>query len=144
MSGAAPLILHASAVALDGRGVLIRGASGSGKSMLALALMARGANLIADDRTCLAKARDGVIAWSPETILGRIEARGIGLLRADPAPPTPLALIVDLDRIESDRLPPLRQGTVAGIRLPMIRGAGHPALADPVMQLLRVPAPITA
>ena len=49
--GVAPLILHGSCVAVEGRGVLIVGPSGAGKSSLALALMALGAELVADDRT---------------------------------------------------------------------------------------------
>lgn len=51
MTGADRTILHASCVALDGRGLLILGPSGSGKSALALELMALGADLVADDRT---------------------------------------------------------------------------------------------
>ena len=44
------IILHASCVALAGRGLLIRGAPGSGKSTLALTLMGLGADLVGDDR----------------------------------------------------------------------------------------------
>ena len=46
-------ILHATCIAWQGRGVLIRGPSGSGKSALALGLMAHGAVLVADDRVKL-------------------------------------------------------------------------------------------
>ena len=89
------LTLHASCVALDGRGVLILGRSGAGKSSLALELMALGARLVADDRTVL-HADDGApVASCPPAILGKIEARGVGILAADPSP------VDDLDRQET-------------------------------------------
>src|SRR5680860_706999 len=50
-------VLHATSIAINGCGVLIRGAPGSGKSSLALQLMALGGVLIADDRTHV--SRDG-------------------------------------------------------------------------------------
>ena len=69
------MIVHASCVALGGRGVLILGGSGAGKSGLALQLMAYGAALVSDDRTILSN-RDGALqAAAPDTIRGRIEAR---------------------------------------------------------------------
>src|SRR3546814_10156556 len=46
--------VHATTVALDGTGVLLRGPAGSGKSDLALRLIDQGARLVADDRTALA------------------------------------------------------------------------------------------
>ena len=137
MSGTAPLILHASAVAFDGRGVLIRGGAGSGKSALALGLLSRSGRLLADDRTCLGRRGADLIAWSPEPLLGLIEARGVGLLHADPAPPAALRLVVDLDAEEPDRLPPDRSCDILGRTLPLVLGAGHPYLADVIPQFLR-------
>lgn len=99
-----PLRLHASAVAVDGKGVLILGESGSGKSSLALQLMTLGATLISDDQTEITPHGDGLVLGSPDTIAGMIEARGIGILRA-PHCTAPLALVVDLDRQETQRLP---------------------------------------
>ena len=81
---AARLNLHASAVALDPlRGVLIKGGSGAGKSTLALQLMALGAHLVADDRVDLSVETGHLVARAPASIAGRIEARGVGLLRAE-------------------------------------------------------------
>ena len=60
MPPSAPLILHATAVAVAGRGLLIRGASGSGKSGLALEMMARGAQLVSDDRVIVSDRDDGL------------------------------------------------------------------------------------
>ena len=96
--------LHASAIAMGSRGLLILGPSGAGKSALALDLMSRGAALVADDRVALG-AQDGVlIARCPPTLVGRIEARGVGILNAAPAGPTAVALVVDLGQAETDRL----------------------------------------
>jgi HPr kinase/phosphorylase len=113
-------IVHASAVALAGRGLLIRGASGSGKSSLALALLAFGAQLVSDDRVVLRQEGDRLRASCPDAICGLIEARGVGLLCAEPAPPTIIAAIVDLDHIEADRLPPSRRTDLLGVNLPLL------------------------
>jgi len=120
-------ILHASSVAVDGRGVLIRGAAGSGKSTLALALLALGGVLIADDRTVVA-LRDGR-PWlsAPDTIRGRIEARGIGILNAGAITEAPLALVVDMDRGPPARLPEPETIAVFGHHVEVISGqqGGH-------------------
>lgn len=131
------LILHASAVALWGRGILVCGASGSGKSALALGLLARGGRLLADDRTCLARRGGEVLAWAPAAILGLVEARGMGILRADPAPPGPVRLVVDLDAREPHRLPPRRERDILGVRFPLVLGAANATLADSIVQWAR-------
>lgn len=118
--GPSPATLHATTVCLNGRAVLIRGASGSGKSGLALRLIGLGAGLVADDRTRLWRDADTIMADAPAAIRGRIEARGVGLLKCPAAGPAPLALIVDLDRSETDRLPPARHEDVMGLPLPVI------------------------
>jgi len=98
-------ILHATSVAYEGRAVLIMGPSGSGKSALALDLISRGAQLVSDDRTVVTREGDGLIAGAPDAIAGLIEARGIGILHAPTAGPTPLTLAVDLSETETARLP---------------------------------------
>lgn len=128
--------IHASAVAVEGRGLLILGPSGAGKSSLALALMAQGALLVADDRVLL-DARDGrLIAACPPPLAGRIEARGVGILSAPPAGPVPVAQVVDLGRAETMRLPPRRSITLLGIALPLVLGPMGPHLAPALRQLL--------
>ncbi len=120
-------ILHATSVAVAGRALLILGPSGAGKSALALEMMALGALLIADDRTEL-MLRDGhLFAACPPAIRGRIEARGIGILAADPAPPTPVALAVDLGQSEIDRLPPVRHISLLGCEVAVLHkpATGH-------------------
>jgi serine kinase of HPr protein (carbohydrate metabolism regulator) len=72
--------IHASCIALGGRGVLLLGPSGSGKSDLALRLIDEGAKLVADDRTILF-VKDGVLqAKAPASIRGMLEIRGLGIV----------------------------------------------------------------
>lgn len=108
--------LHATTVAVDGKAVVITGQSGSGKSGLALQLMALGAVLVADDRTII----DAELhATCPETIRGMIEARGVGILNA-PWCEANVALVVDLDTTEADRLPPIRHTLLLGRDVPLL------------------------
>ncbi|MDB6454601.1 HPr kinase/phosphorylase [Falsirhodobacter sp. 20TX0035] len=127
------MILHASSVAWQGRGVLILGPSGSGKSTLALELMAHGAVLIADDRT---EVGPDLTARAPAALAGLIEARGVGLLRADHAPAR-LVLAVDLGQPEPDRLPQMRHSLVHDMRLPLVLGQGRGHLAYAILQYLK-------
>ena len=120
-----PVTLHATCVAIDGRGLLILGASGRGKSALALVLMAWGARLVADDRTRLT-LRDGTLnAAAPDSIRGRIEARGIGILTFPSLDTAAIRAAVNLDLDETLRLPPPRTIAFLGHTVPLIlNGAG--------------------
>ncbi|WP_276718301.1 HPr kinase/phosphorylase [Pseudooceanicola nitratireducens] len=133
----ATLTLHASTIAWDGRALLIEGPSGAGKSGLALALMAYGAQLVADDRTILTRDGDALIAQAPDTIRGRIEARGMGILKADPAGPTPVAAIVTMSDVETDRLPPRRSRNLLGIPLPLLHYVESPYFAASLLQYMK-------
>ena len=136
-AAAARTLLHATAVSLSGRALLILGPSGSGKSGLALELMALGAGLIADDRTEIT-LRDGhPVAACPGPIRGRIEARGVGLLAAEPAPPAPVALAVDLGRTETERLPPPRALELLGQQVPLLHKAETRHFPAALMQYLK-------
>ncbi|WP_198144798.1 HPr kinase/phosphorylase [Pseudorhodobacter aquimaris] len=128
-------VIHATCVDVNGFGILIRGASGSGKSSLALRLMAHGARLVADDRTSLQRNDNAVWASSPPAIRGAIEARGIGLLAADPVEQTKIALVVDLDSAEPERLPPKRQTLLLGIPIDLVFGATSGHLPYGLLQL---------
>jgi hypothetical protein len=55
-------VLHASAVVVDGRGVAVTGQSGAGKTTLALELVKRGADFLADDVLAIEAAGGGVTA----------------------------------------------------------------------------------
>ena len=128
--------VHATTIAMQGRGLLILGPSGSGKSTLALELMAVGAALVADDRTDLGERDGQVVASCPAPLRGRIEARGLGVLAADDAGPVPLALIVDLGRREDARMPQSRKHELLGIALPLVLGPYRPHLYAALRQIL--------
>lgn len=130
------MILHASCIAHRGRGLLILGGSGAGKSTLALRMMAHGAALVADDRTLLRQEGARIIADAPDSLRGLIEARGIGILHARAHGPVDLALAVDLDRPEPERLPPDRRFALFDRDLPLVLGAGRVHLASMLLQYL--------
>lgn len=129
--------VHASCVAVADKGLLIVGASGTGKSSLALQMMTQGAVLVADDWVDLEVAQDCIMASPAPEIAGLIEARGIGLLRAQNTPSAVVHFVLDLDQEETARLPepitiPLLRHT-----LPLLRGAAVLNLAPALVQLLR-------
>ena len=130
------LLVHATTVAIDGCGVLLRGPSGSGKSDFALRLIDAGARLVADDRSELRRDGDALMIRAPATIAGLIEARGVGILRVAPLADAPLALIADLvapDAVE--RLPEPRSETILGLSIPLIALAPFEASAPAKLRL---------
>jgi len=106
--------VHASTVAIDGRGVMLEGPSGAGKSDLALRLIDRGAVLVSDDYTVLVRSGDTLVASAPATIAGRIEVRGVGILPVTSIAQVPVALLVRLGA-EVDRLPEPSTRSIAGV-----------------------------
>jgi serine kinase of HPr protein (carbohydrate metabolism regulator) len=94
--------IHASALVVGEAGVLIRGASGAGKSALALAMIetARSASLFAsligDDRVLLSRAGPHVVARPHPAIAGLIEKRGQGLASVKHEPGALLSCVIDL------------------------------------------------
>jgi HPr kinase/phosphorylase len=138
--GSSSITVHASAVALDGRAVLILGASGAGKSRLALQMIARGAALVADDRVVLRRRADGrLTAEAPDTLEGMIEARGVGVMRvAAPAVPgAEVVLAVDLDRGPETRMPQSRSIAYLDSTVRLIFGRDVPNLAAILTLLLQ-------
>jgi serine kinase of HPr protein (carbohydrate metabolism regulator) len=130
------LLVHATAVAIGGRAVLLRGPSGSGKSDLALRLIDAGARLVADDRSELRRDGDALMIRAPATIAGLIEARGIGIVRVESLPTAPLSLIVDLVAAEAvERLPEPRCETILGLSIPLIALAPFEASAPAKLRL---------
>ena len=74
-------LIHATCVAINHKAVLITGASGSGKSDLALRLIKdAGATLISDDQTSLHLINGHVLASPPDTIQGLLEVRVVGIV----------------------------------------------------------------
>lgn len=109
---AAPASIHASCVRVGEQGVLIRGASGAGKSRLAFALILAGRGgvipptlLVADDRVLLERRADRLVAFTPPILAGLIEIRGAGLRRLPYAAEASIGLVVDLGAQDAARLP---------------------------------------
>lgn len=121
--------VHASAVAIGGRAVLIGGLSGMGKSDLALRLIDRGAILISDDY-CDVRRTDGrARASAPATILGKIEMRGVGIVEMPTVQEVPVALFVDLD-LPPERMPETGETrSLAGVDIPVVHLSGLEASA---------------
>lgn len=114
-------IFHATTVNVEGEGVFIIGPSGSGKSALALQMMALGALLVADDRTQITNDGTSLRASVPDAIAGQIEARGVGILNVPSAGPTRLSLVVDLGATTEARMPDAQTHELMGHRLPCLR-----------------------
>lgn len=134
-----PRSIHGTAVSVHGRGALIVGPAGSGKSSLALQLLALGAGLISDDLTWLDLCADGLqVSRPPQSSTGvQIEARGLGLLTATPAPAAPLHLVVDMSETETRRLPEARHHIIATHPIRTFRRVDNPAFPAMVLQYLK-------
>jgi serine kinase of HPr protein (carbohydrate metabolism regulator) len=118
--------VHASVARVGAQGVLIRGASGSGKSSLLMALLTSrdaGAVLVADDRALLAVEDGRLTASVPPALAGLMEIRGTGIVRREHIPATAIDLVVDLKPLaECPRYPTDEEAfaVLAGVRLPRI------------------------
>lgn len=137
--------VHASAVLVGARAVLIRGASGAGKSRLALGLLdaardgrLRFARLVGDDRVHLESVNGRLLVRPAQPLAGLIELRGAGLLRRDHEPCAVVGWVVDLDAADAQRLPDRQPFDLHGIKLPRL------ALASGAAPLLAVIALITS
>jgi len=113
------LLANVSCVAIGGRGLLIMGEPGCGKSSLALALIDRGAVLVGDDGMALSLEGERVIASPPPNITGLIEVRNVGLITL-PTISAPLALAVRLTRNTQRHPEKPETFTVLGTQLPLI------------------------
>ena len=104
------------------RTILLFGAPGSGKSDLALRLMEEGAELVADDQTCLSRRGAELWAAAPATLKDLMEVRGIGIVRVPALAEAPVALVVDLvPAPDIERCPEPERETLLGVALPKLR-----------------------
>lgn len=129
--------VHGTAVAFAERAVLILGASGAGKSGLALRLMALGARLVSDDRVVLERRGTLLVARPPEALAGMIEARGVGLIRAPHVPEAVVVLAVDLDQEPTARMPQMAQITYLGCEVELISGQAVPNIDMALMFIVQ-------
>lgn len=130
--------VHASTVSIGGRAVLISGRPGTGKSDLALRLIDRGAVLVSDDYTIVTRSGKKLLASAPETIRGRIEIRGIGLVDMPHETAVPVALVIDIDEAVPRMPEPDRTRLIADIAVPLFAMAAYEASAPiKVEQMLK-------
>ena len=130
-----PVEVHGTAVSVDGRGLLILGPSGSGKSRLAVGMMALGAGLVADDRVEIGPGRPPLLA-APARWPGLIEVRGLGLIRVEPAGPVPCHAAIDLGAGGGGRLPDHGTLTLGDADVTCLRwGEGRPYAAALMLYL---------
>ncbi len=134
--------VHASAVLLGARAVLIRGPSGAGKSRLAWSLLGAARNadipfarLVGDDRVHLDAVNGRLIARPAPALAGLLEIRSVGLLRLPYEPAAMVGWVVDLDGEGAARYPaPERRSVdIEGVTLPRL---ALPSCADPLTVLL--------
>lgn len=128
--------IHATAVTIDGTGVLLTGPSGSGKSDLALRLIGRGARLVADDRCEIFVTGGQLNSAPPAALEGMMEIRGIGIVVLPFDNSARIALVCDLaDENKIKRLPDTEMTTIKQVRLPLFRVAPFEASAPEKVQL---------
>jgi serine kinase of HPr protein (carbohydrate metabolism regulator) len=113
-------LFHATCVVFCDRGLLLQGASGSGKSDLALRLIDAGGLLIADDYVMLDVVKGRLHAQAPKEIQGMMEVRGIGLLQLPHGLFTAVDLIIDCMPREIERLPESQHVTLHGVSVPLL------------------------
>ena len=113
-------MVHGSAVAVSGQGVLLLGPSGSGKSDLALRLIDRGAKLIADDVVDIESPHGMPVLVFQPNLAGKIEVRGIGICSVEYVDSAPMCLVVEFaDKVE--RMPPEdRRISICGFSVPLV------------------------
>ena len=130
------LIIHATCVDINGSGVLILGRSGSGKSSLAINLIALGSKLVADDQCKLVKKNKSFQVFKPASLPNSIEVRGIGLVSIPTVVETRLDWVINMDEAETERMPDLRFTKIGGYRIPTVFGKNMEELASRIYVLV--------
>lgn len=118
-------LIHGTGIFLEGRGLLLKGPSGSGKSDLALRMMAVGAELVGDDYVSVSRTENGrLLMAAPDNIAGRIEVRNVGIMAAPHRPEAELDLALDLvaagEIRRLERLPTWKTVTLEGVDIPCL------------------------
>ena len=121
---------------INGSGVLIVGSSGSGKSSLAINLLALGSKLVADDQCELVKKNNRFSVSKPASLPNSIEIRGIGLVSVPMVVETSLDWVVNMDEAEKERMPDLRFTEIDGYKIPTIFGKNMDDLASRIYVLV--------
>ena len=125
--------LHGGLLSIYGKGVLIRGESGMGKSEIALELIKRGHILVADDRVDCYRIHNKIIGKAPELLRDMLEIRGIGIINvarmfgvSSVLPKTEINFEVVLEQWDKDRdydrvgIEDKKQENILGVDIPKI------------------------
>ena len=129
--------IHATAVILDGRGVLIMGPSGAGKTDLAIRLIEAGGTLVSDDRTLVRREAGRVVARAPESIAGKIELRGYGILDVAHEGQAEIDLVIDLKPgRDIERMPEPAERVIDGVPLRLVELDGSEVSAVAKVRLI--------
>ncbi|MGR6432691.1 HPr kinase/phosphorylase [Rhizobium sp. PAMB 3174] len=130
--------IHATAIIAGRTGLLFVGPSGLGKSSMAFACLAEGRSLglytalIADDQVMVRRIGERLVARAPESIAGRMELRGSGIVSVETIDAAILRLVImPVDAMACERLPEEgeRMTVHDGVSLPLLRiplQASHP------------------
>lgn len=116
------MLIHASCVCWNGKGILFVGLSGSGKSDAGLQVISAGGFLVADDQTDLCVKGGALIATCPASIYGKMEVRGVGILSVQRVcPQTPVHLVIQMIPLNKmERMPDEKTEVLQGICLPKV------------------------
>lgn len=135
-AGEARCGVHGTAVALDGRGLLITGPAGAGKSGTAAQLLALGGSLVADDLVMVEREEGGLVLLPPPDALPAIELRGFGIIPIRITRRAPLQGILWLGPSPA-RLPEAQSLDVLGWSVPLLRHPADAVLAAKALLWLR-------
>lgn len=138
--------IHASAVLVGAKAVLIRGPAGSGKSQLAWNLLtaaAQGvlpfARLVADDRVHVENRAGRLLARPPQVLAGMIEIHGLGIRQVAFEALAVVGMVLDLDAADASRHPEIGSTVIAGVTLPRLAVAAGMAPLPMALAALRTP-----
>jgi len=141
--------IHASAVLVGAKAVLVRGPAGSGKSQLVWNLLtaaAQGilpfARLVADDRVHVENRSGRLLARPPQALAGMIEIHGLGIRRLEFEVLAAVGMVVDLAAADASRHPEKNAAStvIAGITLPRLAVAAGMTALPVVLAALRAPS----
>lgn len=128
--------VHATCIEIGTAAALLRGPSGSGKSDLALRMIDQGARLVADDYVEVHARDRRLYAMPPAELAGRLEVRGVGVVRLNHVRRARIGLVVDLAPQVPERMPTAQSVELEGIQLPLYVLAAFEESAPAKLRLL--------
>ena len=114
------------------KGVLILGKSGSGKSSLALSLVANGAQLVCDDRAQLQVKNKILMMTKPPSLPSALEVRGLGLIKVPLTTEARVDLLIDMELTSDSRLGGHKM-ELFGVEIPCVKGQNFYGLCDAII-----------